>query len=98
MKQSKSELNFRDLSQADRDLVDKMVKGGSGQVTRRDALKLAMVTGVSLTDSTFGKSISSTARRTFVSRSMAFKRFTSDGSTKDHATPLAPARAVRPIR
>ncbi len=46
---TKSELGFRDLSQADRDLVDKMVKGGSGQVTRRDALKLAMVTGVSLT-------------------------------------------------
>jgi peptide/nickel transport system substrate-binding protein len=49
MKDQKSELNFRNLSQADRDLVDKMVKGGSGQVTRRDALKLAMVTGVSLT-------------------------------------------------
>ncbi len=49
MKESKSELNFKDLSQADRDLVDKMVQGGSGQVTRRDALKLAMVTGVSLT-------------------------------------------------
>lgn len=46
---SKSELNFRDLTQADKDLVDKMVKGGSGNVTRRDALKLAMVTGVSLT-------------------------------------------------
>ncbi len=46
---SQSELNFRDLSQADKDLVDKMVKGGTGQVTRRDALKLAMVTGVSLT-------------------------------------------------
>lgn len=46
---SPSELNFRDLSQADKDLVDKMVKGGSGPVTRRDALKLAMVTGVSLT-------------------------------------------------
>jgi peptide/nickel transport system substrate-binding protein len=44
-----SELKFRHLTQADRDLVDKMVKGGSGQVTRRDALKLAMVTGVSLT-------------------------------------------------
>ena len=35
MKQSKSELKFTDLSQADRDLVDKMVKGGSGQVTLR---------------------------------------------------------------
>ncbi|MDH3762037.1 MAG: ABC transporter substrate-binding protein [Gammaproteobacteria bacterium] len=49
MKNTKSELNFRDLTQADKDLVDKMVKGGSGSVTRRDALKLAMVTGVSLT-------------------------------------------------
>ncbi len=46
---SKSELNFGDLTQTDKDLVDKMVKGGSGNVTRRDALKLAMVTGVSLT-------------------------------------------------
>ncbi|MDJ0776382.1 MAG: ABC transporter substrate-binding protein [Gammaproteobacteria bacterium] len=46
---SKTELGFHHLSQADRDLVDKMVRGGSGQVTRRDALKLAMVTGVSLT-------------------------------------------------
>ena len=49
MKDTKSELNFRDLTQADKDLVDKMVKGGGGNVTRRDALKLAMVTGVSLT-------------------------------------------------
>ncbi|TNF88034.1 MAG: hypothetical protein EP300_09150, partial [Gammaproteobacteria bacterium] len=49
MKDKTSELNFRDLGQADRDLIDKMVKGGSGEVTRRDALKLAMVTGVSLT-------------------------------------------------
>ena len=49
MKDTKSDLNFRDLTQADQDLVDKMVKGGSGNVTRRDALKLAMVTGVSLT-------------------------------------------------
>ncbi len=49
VKPPKSELDFKDLSQADRDLVDKMVKGGSGKVTRRDALKLAMVTGVSLT-------------------------------------------------
>ena len=46
---SKSELKFQQLSQADKDLVDKMVKGGSGQVTRRDALKLAMVTGVTVT-------------------------------------------------
>ncbi len=45
----KSALKFQDLTQADRDLVDKMVQGGSGKVTRRDALKLAMVTGVSLT-------------------------------------------------
>ncbi len=49
MKDQKSELNFTELAQADRDLIDKMVKGGSGNVTRRDALKLAMVTGVSLT-------------------------------------------------
>ena len=48
MKHTKSDLNFRDLTQSDRDLVDKMVKGGNGNVTRRDALKLAMVTGVSL--------------------------------------------------
>ena len=58
---SPSELSFRDLSQADKDLVDKMVKGGSGPVTRRDALKLAMVTGVSLTVAeqllTSGKSV-----------------------------------------
>jgi peptide/nickel transport system substrate-binding protein len=46
---TQSDLSFRDLSQADKDLVDKLVKGGSGSVTRRDALKLAMVTGVSLT-------------------------------------------------
>jgi peptide/nickel transport system substrate-binding protein len=58
---SPSGLTFRDLSQADKDLVDKMVKGGSGPVTRRDALKLAMVTGVSLTVAeqllTSGKSV-----------------------------------------
>jgi peptide/nickel transport system substrate-binding protein len=56
-----SGLTFRDLSQADKDMVDKMVKGGSGPVTRRDALKLAMVTGVSLTVAeqllTSGKSV-----------------------------------------
>ncbi|RLC56405.1 MAG: hypothetical protein DRI30_05895, partial [Chloroflexi bacterium] len=46
---SQSELKFLDLTQSDKDLVDKMVKGGSGTVTRRDALKLAAVTGVSLT-------------------------------------------------
>ncbi len=49
MSDLKIPLKFSDLSQADKDLVDKMVKGGSGEVTRRDALKLAMVTGVSLT-------------------------------------------------
>ncbi len=51
MKHNKSqcEKKFRDLSQADQDLVDKLVKGGSGSVTRRHALKLAMVTGVTLT-------------------------------------------------
>ena len=49
MKHPKPDLNFRDLTRADQDLVDKMVKGGSGEVTRRDALKLAMVTGVTLT-------------------------------------------------
>ena len=48
VKQSKSELKFQDLSQSDKDLVDKMVKGGSGDVSRRDVLKLSMVTGVSL--------------------------------------------------
>jgi len=49
MKDHKSELKFKNLDQADRDLIDKMVQGGSGKVSRRDALKLAMVTGVSLT-------------------------------------------------
>ena len=49
MKDDKSELKFNNLDQADRDLIDKMVQGGSGKVSRRDALKLAMVTGVSLT-------------------------------------------------
>jgi peptide/nickel transport system substrate-binding protein len=56
-----SELKFRKLSQADKDLVDKLVKGGSGRITRRNALKLAMVTGVSLTAAeqllTEGKSV-----------------------------------------
>jgi len=47
MKDSKPD--FQDLTQADKDLVSKMLRGGSGEVTRRDALKLAMVTGVSLT-------------------------------------------------
>ena len=44
-----SELGFKQLNQADKDLVDKLTKGGAGTVTRRDALKLAMVAGVSLT-------------------------------------------------
>ena len=47
-KSNKSELNYRDIAQSDKDLVNKMVEGGSGNVTRRDAMKLAMVTGVSL--------------------------------------------------
>ena len=47
-KQTQSELQFKDLSQADRDLVDKMVQGGSKDFSRRDVLKLSMVTGVSL--------------------------------------------------
>ena len=47
-KQSRSDLKFKDLSQADKDLVDKMVKGGSKDFSRRDILKLSMVTGVSL--------------------------------------------------
>ena len=47
-KQSQSELSFKDLTQADKDLVDKMVQGGSKDFSRRDVLKLSMVTGVSL--------------------------------------------------
>ena len=42
---SKSELNYRDLTQSDKDLVAKLVKGG---FSRREVLKLSMVTGVSL--------------------------------------------------
>jgi peptide/nickel transport system substrate-binding protein len=42
---SKSELNYRDLTQSDKDLVAKLVRGG---FSRRDVLKLSMVTGVSL--------------------------------------------------
>ena len=42
---TKSELNYKDLSQYDKDLVGKLVKGG---ITRRDALKFSMATGVSL--------------------------------------------------
>ena len=42
---SKTELNYRDLTQSDKDLVSKLVKGG---FSRREVLKLSMVTGVSL--------------------------------------------------
>jgi len=42
---SKSELNFRDLTQSDKDLVTKLAKGG---FSRREVLKLSMATGVSL--------------------------------------------------
>jgi peptide/nickel transport system substrate-binding protein len=45
---SKSELDYQDLTQSDKDLVSKMVKGGSSDFSRRDVLKLSMVTGVSL--------------------------------------------------
>ncbi len=41
----KSELNYRDLSQYDKDQVAKLVKGG---FSRREVLKLSMATGVSL--------------------------------------------------
>ena len=51
MKDDKSKVNtkFKDLTQSDQDMVDKMVRGGSKTYSRRDVLKLAMVTGVSLT-------------------------------------------------
>jgi peptide/nickel transport system substrate-binding protein len=42
---SNSELNYQDLTQSDKDLVAKLVKGG---FSRREVLKLSMVTGVSL--------------------------------------------------
>ncbi|MCP4331943.1 MAG: ABC transporter substrate-binding protein, partial [Gammaproteobacteria bacterium] len=42
---SKSELDYKDLTQSDKDLVAKLVKGG---FSRREVLKLSMVTGVSL--------------------------------------------------
>ncbi len=42
---SKSELDYRDLTQSDKDLVAKLVKG---DFSRREVLKLSMVTGVSL--------------------------------------------------
>jgi len=47
MKDDKSqhELNYRDLTQSDKDLVAKLVKGG---FSRREVLKLSMATGVSL--------------------------------------------------
>ena len=45
---SKSELNYQDLTQSDKDLVSKLVKGGSSGFTRRETLKLSLVTGVSL--------------------------------------------------
>ena len=41
---SKSELGYKDLTQSDKDLVAKLVKGG---FSRREVLKLSMVTGVS---------------------------------------------------
>jgi len=42
---SKSELDYKKLTQSDKDLVSKMVAGG---FSRRDVLKLSVVTGVSL--------------------------------------------------
>lgn len=45
-KSSDSQISFRELSQSDQDLVGKLTRRGH---SRRDALKLAMVTGVSLT-------------------------------------------------
>ena len=42
---SKFELDYKDLTQSDKDLVAKLVKGG---FSRREVLKLSMVTGVSL--------------------------------------------------
>ncbi|MEM7563539.1 MAG: ABC transporter substrate-binding protein [Pseudomonadota bacterium] len=47
-KTDKSTVSFKDLSQADKDLVSTLVKGGSSGYTRRDALKLSMATGVTL--------------------------------------------------
>ncbi len=46
---SKSELDFQDLTQSDQDLVDRLVKGGSGSFSRREVLKLSVATGVTLT-------------------------------------------------
>ena len=42
---SKAELNYRDLTQSDKDLVSKLATGG---FSRREVLKLSMATGVSL--------------------------------------------------
>jgi len=42
---SKAELNYRDLTQSDKDLVSKLSTGG---FSRREVLKLSMATGVSL--------------------------------------------------
>jgi len=42
----KSAIDYKDLTQSDRDLVGKLVEGG---ITRREMLKLSAVTGVSLT-------------------------------------------------
>jgi peptide/nickel transport system substrate-binding protein len=42
---TKSELNYKNLTQSDKDLVAKLVKGG---YSRREALKLSVATGVSL--------------------------------------------------
>jgi peptide/nickel transport system substrate-binding protein len=42
---SKSELDYKDLTQSDKDLVAKLTKGG---FSRREVLKLSMATGVSL--------------------------------------------------
>ena len=42
---SKAELNYRDLTQSDKDLVSKLAKGG---FSRREVLKLSMATSVSL--------------------------------------------------
>jgi len=42
---TKSDLDYRNLTQSDKDLVAKLVKGG---FSRREVLKLSMATGVSL--------------------------------------------------
>jgi peptide/nickel transport system substrate-binding protein len=45
----KSELDYQNLTQSDKDLVSKLVKGGSGSFSRREVLKLSVATGVTLT-------------------------------------------------